>query len=288
MTLDEANELVYFTVHPESKRLYKLDLGTGLISWNFIEQTLFGDASSHTYSWALEDIAIGDSGNIFAIMIDPILQDPGDNIPFTSTGKWLGLMDADANFLSPSLPLEVPTLVEYDPVLNHVFLATASNLATFDFDTNTNQISFVQGTDIPVGSGCTDFSISPDGTRLAYSCPGGNGGSGEFSIWDMAADNYHNIDGEWYLEDSPVSAVFNNEGTILLASDNTKLYLFDVVTHLLLEDYELGLEEGETVNKIRFSKDGELIILYLNNKIHIDGSRFMYMPMPPITATPLP
>jgi len=104
----------------------------------------------------------------------------------------------------------------------------------------------------------------------------------------MDPRSYFNIDGEWVLEGAPVSAVFNQEGTILIASDNTKLYFFDVVTHLLLEDFQLGLLEEETVNKIRFSKDGDLIIIYLNNKLHVPNSRFLYMPTPPLSGTPLP
>lgn len=288
MSLYEDGGLVYFLAHPESTRLYKLDLNSGVISYGVTTQTLSGLTSSHTYAFTLRDLAVAEDGNVFAILIDEVQFNPGDDIPFATSGKWMGVMDTDGNFLTASLPLSEPIRIEYDPVRDHVFLATASNLATIDYDTVTHSMIFVPGTDIEVGGSCTDFSISPDGNRLAYSCPNGNDRDNiEFSIWDMDPRVYHNIDGEWVLEDSPVSAVFNQEGTILIASDNSKLYFFDVVTHLLLEDYELGLLENETVKRIRFSKDGGLIIISLNNDIHIEGSRFLYMPTPAITGTPL-
>lgn len=282
-TMDTENGAVYMTVHPDSERLYRLDLNTGSIVSNFITQTIGG----FPYRWSLRDLALGENGNVFALMHDNINEDPGAGIPYSPDGNWLGLMTGTGTFLVESIPLEQPVRVEYDPVLDHVFLATASNLATFDFNAATNTLSFVQGTDIQVGSNCTDFSISPDGTRLAYSCPNGNRATTNFSIVDMAPDEYFDSDGEWFLGSSPVSATFNNAGTILIATDNDKLYFFDVVTHLILEDYELGLLEGESIRKIRVSPDGEFLIVFLENEVHDESSKFYWMPMPSITGTPL-
>ena len=282
-TVDEANGAIYMTVHPETKRLYKLDLNTGAITYNFVTQNIAG----YDYRWALRDLALGEDGNVFALMYDPILQDPGAGVPFASSGLWLGLFNGSAGFLTESIPLQDPVRVEYDPVLDHVFLATESNLATFDFDPATNALTFVEGTDIGVGSACTDFTTSPDGTRIAYSCPSGNRSTQDFSIVDMAPDQYFNSDGEWFLGSSPVSATFNKAGTILIATDNDKLYFFDVVTHLILEDFELGLLPGESIKKIRLSLDGQYLIVFLSNELHAENSKFYWMPMPAITGTPL-
>ena len=288
-TLDDVNGADYMTVHPESERLYRLDLNTGVVSWNRITQTLTSGLASHTYSWALRDLALGEDGNVFAIMFDNIRVDPELDLPFTSTGLWLGLMDRDGNFLNDSLPLEEPIRIEYEPLQNHVFLATASNLATFDFDPLSNVLSFVEDTDQQVGSACTDFSISSDGSRLAYSCPNGNRiGNDDFSILDMNPVAYFDIDGEWFLGSSPVSATFNNAGTILIATDNEKLYFFDVVTHLILEEFELGLLEGEQIRKIRLSRDGNLLLVFLDNEVHSPSSKFYWMSIPSISGTPLP
>ena len=286
-TLDEVNGAVYMTVHPETERLYRLDLNTGDITHGFIQQTLDGIGASHTYSWALRDLALGEDGNVFAIMLDGVLADPENAIPYTSTGLWLGIMDPNGAFLADSLPLDSPIRIEYDDVLDHVFLATESNLATFDFDPVSNLITFIPGTDIPVGNSCTDFTTSPDGTRLAYSCPDGNRKDPNFSIVDMSPTAYYNSDGEWYLGSSPVSATFNASGTILIATDNDKLYFFDVVTHLILEDFELGLVEGEQIQKIRISADGEFLIIFLQNDLHAESSKFYWMPMPAVVGTPL-
>jgi len=84
-----------------------------------------------------------------------------------------------------------------------------------------------------------------------------------------------------------VSATFNKAGTILIATDNDKLYFFDVVTHLILEDFELGLLPGESIKKIRLSLDGQYLIVFLSNELHEESSKFYWMPMPAITGTSL-
>lgn len=289
-TLDADNNLVYMTVHPESERLYRLDLETGKIDWNPVSQVISNadNTGSFEYTFGLRDLTLGENGNVFAIMYDGAQFDPGNGIPFASTGLWLGLLNSNANLLIPSIPLEQPIRIEYDPVLDHVFLATESNLATFNFNPGSNELGFVQGTDIAVGSGCTDFDISPDGTRLAYTCPQGNYGiEDDTSIADMDPESYFNNDGAWVFENTPISATFNADGTLLIGTDNERLYFYDVVRHLILEDFEMGLLEGETVRKIRLSRDGQLLYIFLDNSIRADNSKFYWMPMPAISGTPL-
>jgi hypothetical protein len=64
-----------------------------------------------------------------------------------------------------------------------------------DFDPLKNALTFVPFTDVAVGNSCTDFTTSPDGTRLAYTCPTGNRSEPNFSIVDMAPDDYFDSDG---------------------------------------------------------------------------------------------
>ncbi len=285
-TLDEERGIVYMTVHPETERLYRLDLNTGLITNNRVRFTFANEFGIFGYSWALRDIALGEDGNVFAIMFDSVQENPENQIPFTDTGLWLGLLrGSDGAFLEDPRPLLEPIRIEYDPVRDHVFLATQSNLATFNFDPAQNVLSFIQGTDIAVGSGCTDFSISPNGNRLAYTCPNGNRPSPEFSIVDMAPDDYFNSDGAWFLGSEPVSATFDSTGTLLIATDNTRLYFFDAASHLILEDFELGLLEGESIRKIRPSKDGNLLYIFLQNDVNDPSSKFYWMPMPDIIGS---
>ncbi len=284
-TLDEVNGQVFMTVHPESERLYRLDLNTATITHNPVQQTITRMAGSWTYHWALRDIARGENGNVFAIMLDGPGVDPEIvNLPFTDTRLWLGLMDPDATFLTEAIPLLEPVRVEYDPLMDHLFLATETNLATFDFNPASNTLTFIDGTDIQVGENCTDFQISPDGLRLAYTCPNGNrpldSADGEFSIVDMNPRSYYDSDGEWFLGSSPVSATFSADGTMLVATDNDRLFFYDVATHLILEDFELGLLEGEAIRKIRISRDGDLLYLFLNNDIHAENSKFYWMNIP--------
>ena len=79
----------------------------------------------------------------------------------------MGLLDGSGNFLRDSIPLESLVRIEYDDLLDHVFLTTESNLATFDYDPENYILNLVPDTDISVGNSCMDFTTSPDGTRLA-------------------------------------------------------------------------------------------------------------------------
>jgi len=268
------------SVHPESERLYKLSYATGTVSYVRLAE------GGRQYS--VRDMALADNGKLFAILFDADqLEDP----PLAESGLWLGLLDQFGRFVVPSIPLADPITIDYDPVHRRVFLTTESNLATFLYDSNENTIEFVVGTDISVGSACTDFAISPDGNRLAYPCPAGNVESDvlepHVGIHDLDPVDYKNPDGEWYMGSTPVSTVFNKDGTILISTDGSKLFFFDVVTHLLLEDFELGLLGNEVVRKIRLSKDGNYLLILMTNALGATSGKMYWMPMPALTGTPL-
>ena len=285
LLLDAANGLVYFNVHPEAPRLYRLDLNTGTITNKLITEL------GRRYS--TRDLALGESGTVFAILFDTAKVAPEDpDIPFTDTGLYLGLLYGDGSLVRPSLPLQDPIRIEYDSVFKRIFLATQSNLATFNYNTVNHEMVFVTGTDIPVGSACTDFAISPDGRRLAYPCPAGNLeddlSAPHIGIHDLDPVDYKNPDGEWYLGVAPVSATFSPDGTLLIATDGTKIYFFDVVTHLLLKDYELGAQTGEIVSKVRLSRDGKFLLVFMKNDLGAPASKVYWMPIPAeIVGTPL-
>ncbi len=272
LTLDDENNVVYFSTHPETERLYKLELNTGIVSYNRIIE------GERQYSPI--DIVPGEDGNLFVLLHD---RSPGDS-PAVN-GLWMGILNGDAEPVVPSLPLDSPVRVAYDRVQQRVFLTTESNLATFGFFPETNEFIFVDGTDIPVGSGCTDFDVSPNGDRLAYACPNGNNETiTPFAIHDLDPVDYHNPDGEWYLGASPVSATFGHEGNLLIATDGDHLFFFDVITHLLLEKYDLGLAPGDVVRKIRLSRDGELLLVFLQNELDSPNGKMLWMPMPDING----
>lgn len=276
LTLDEAAGTVYFSTHPETERLYKLDLNTGIISYNRIVE---GERQ-----FSPLDIVPGEDGNLFVLLHD---RSPGDS-PAVN-GLWMGILDGNADPVVPSLPLDSPVRIVYDRVQQRVFVTTESNLATFEFFPDTIEFTFVDGTDIPVGSGCTDFAVSPDGNRLAYACPNGNNETiTPFAIHDLDPVDYHNPDGEWYLGNSPVSATFSAGGDLLIATDGSQLYFFDVVTHLLLDKYQLGLAPGDVVRKLRLSRDGELLLVFMQNELDSPNGKMIWMPMPDIQGTPLP
>ena len=276
MTLDDEHNIVYFSTHPETERLYKLDLNSGIISYNRIieEERQFSPV----------DMVLGEDGNLFTL-----LHDRSEGESPAANGLWMGLLDTNADPVVPNLPLDSPVRVVYDGVNKRVFLTTESNLATFNFNPESNEFSFVTGTDIPVGSGCTDFAVSPDGNRLAYACPNGNNEEiTPFAIHDLDPMDYHNPDGEWYLGSSPVSATFSKDGDMLIATDGYELFFFDVVTHLLIRKYDIGNGPDDEVKQIRLSRDGDLLLIFMANELDSDNGRFFWMPMPDISGTPLP
>jgi hypothetical protein len=275
LTLDDENNVVYFSTHPETERLYKLNLNNGIVSYNRIIE---GERQ-----FSPLDIVPGEDGNLFVLLHD---RSTGDS-PAVN-GLWLGILDGNADPVVPSLPLDSPVRVVYDKLQQRVYVTTESNLATFNFFPDSNEFAFVDGTDIPVGSGCTDFAVSPDGNRLAYACPNGNNETvTPFAIHDLDPVDYHNPDGEWYLGASPVSATFSEAGDMLIATDGNQLFFFDVVTHLLLEKYDLGIAAGDVVKKIRLSRDGQLLLVFLENDLDSENGKMLWMPMPDLQGTPL-
>ena len=270
MELDKNSGTVYLSTHPESQRMYQLDIPSGAFTYHRL--------SEGGRSFIPRDFAIGEDGNVFTLLFDP-LYELEDNGP-AEEGLWMGIFNRDGDPTRETIALKSPVRIEYDATKKHVFLTTESNLVTFDFNPADQSINFVSGTDVPVGSGCTDFRISPDGERLAYTCPTGNEMTAHTSIVDMDPRDYYNNDGEWLLENAPVSAVFDPSGETLIATDNEKLYFFDVETHVLLDSYPLGLLEGETVKKIRLSLDGEFVMLLMNTALNAASGKLYWLPLP--------
>lgn len=270
MELDSGSGTVYLSTHPESQRIYQLDIPSGAFTYHRL--------SEGGRNFIPKDFAIGEDGNVFTLLFDPIfaLEENGP----AKEGLWMGIFNKDGDPTRSAIPLLGPVRIEYDSTKKHVFLTTESNLVTFDFNPADQSITFVPGTDIPVGSGCTDFSISPDGERLAYSCPNGNELTPHSSIVDIDPRDYYNNDGEWFLDSAPVSAVFDPSGKTLIATDGEKLYFFDVESHLLLDSYPLGLLDGETVNKIRLSMDGEFVMLLMNAELNASTGKIYWLPLP--------
>ena len=270
MELDVNSGTVYLSTHPESQRMYQLDIPSGAFTYH---RLIEGGRS-----FIPRDFAIGENGNVFTLLFDPIFE-LEENGP-AEEGLWMGIFNKDGDATRPAIPLLGPVRIEYDSTKRHLFLTTESNLVTFDFNPSDQSLTFVPGTDIPVGSACTDFSVSPDGERLAYSCPNGNEVTPHTSIVDINPRDYYNNDGEWFLDGAPVSAVFDPSGKNLIATDGEKLYFFDVETHLLLNSYPLGLVAGETVNKVRLSMDGEFVMLLMNAELNATAGKIYWLPLP--------
>jgi hypothetical protein len=75
---------------------------------------------------------------------------------------------------------------------------------------------------------------------------------------------------------------------MLLATDGRKLFFFDVITHLLIEKYELGLLPSETVKSIRLSRDGDYLLVFIQNEFDAPSGKMYWMKMPNISGTPIP
>lgn len=271
MTLDAANGVVYFTTQPRSERLYRLILSTGTIDHARLQ--------ANGRDFIPRELALGEDGSIFAVLFDPHFEEEED--PPAPEGLWMGVVPPSGELDDGVVPLESPVNIYYDPTQQHVFLRTESNLATFDFDPSTNGFTFVPDTDVPVGSGCTDFSISPDGDHLAYACPQGNDPDNDrTSLIDMSPTDYYDAAGEWILDSAPVSATFTPNGEKLLATDGEKLYRFDVDTHLRETTYEMNLPEEQSIKRIRVSRDGQFLLLLMQGESGSASGHMHWMRLP--------
>jgi len=271
LVLDAANQIVYLTTKPATERLYRLNLVSKQITYRRLRE-----GNRHLIPISL---APAENGNIFAILFDPDYLEEEPKGP-ANKGLWMGLINPNGMFVRPNVPMEEPKRIEYDPVRKHVLVATESNLVTFVFDPVTLTLDFVPNTDVTVGSGCTDFSISPDGYRLAYSCPQGNATVPRNSIIDMNPLDYYDADGEWNLNGSPISASFTADGETLIATDGARLYFFNVFNHLLRGSFNLDLAQGESVRKVRVSRDGQLVMVFMNATLDDATGRVYWLSMP--------
>ncbi|MDO9318004.1 MAG: hypothetical protein Q7V56_07365 [Gammaproteobacteria bacterium] len=273
MLLDAQSGTVYLTTHPASQRMYQLDIPSGAYTFHRLREG--------GRDFIPRDMALGEDGKVFTLLFDPVFELEEDGP--AEEGLWMGLFNNEGEPEIAAIPLLSPIRIEYDQLKKHLFLTTESNLVTFDFDTLTQSLTFVPGTDIPVGSGCTDFSISPDGERLAYACPQGNEATPHTSIVDMDPREYYDSDGEWLLEGTPVSATFDSTGATLIATDGEKVYFFDAAKHLLLKSYPLGFPSGEVVRKIRLSRDGKLLLVFMEAALNAATGKIYWVPMPSLT-----
>jgi hypothetical protein len=189
-------------------------------------------------------------------------------------------MNPNGLFIRPNIPMEEPKRIDYDAARKHVLVATESNLVTFVFDPLALTLDFVSNTDVPVGSGCTDFSISPNGYRLAYSCPKSNATVPRNSIIDMNPLDYYDADAEWNLNGSPVSASFSQDGETLIATDGATLYFFNVFNHLLRKSFSPNLAAGESMRKVRVSRDGQLVMILMKATLGDATGKVYCLPMP--------
>ena len=269
LLLDPAAGAVFMTTHPASQRMYQLDIASGAFTFRRLREG--------GRDFIPRDMALGEDGKVFTLLFDPVyaLEEDGP----AKEGSWMGLFNNEGKPEIAAIPLLSPRRIEYDRLKKHLFLTTESNLVTFDFNTATQGLAFVPGTDIPVGSGCTDFSISPNGERLAYSCPQGNETTPHTSIVDMNPREYYDSDGEWLLDGAPVSATFDSSGAMLIATDGAKLYYFDAAQHRLLKSYPLGFPAGEVVKKIRPSMDGKLLLIFLDAGLNATTGKISWVPM---------
>lgn len=105
LLLDEERGLLYFNVHPESQRLYKLNLNSGVISNHRLTESI--------RKYSVRDIALGENGNLFTILFDAEQAEPADPLePTAASGLWLGLLNSDGGIIRPSIPLADPIRIE--------------------------------------------------------------------------------------------------------------------------------------------------------------------------------
>lgn len=211
MALDAAGGLLYVTLSAASS-LARINLETGAVS-------------TIALPGVARDVVVGNGGRAFALLgtadagMNPVVVIDGASgtaartIPLGSDGFGAGFLGHDG----PG-----------NQLLVGVAGLSPSTLSRFAFDADAGTLTLSQSTRA-VGSNGQDLAVSPDGTRVAFACGGGNGVG--YTIFDIDSRDLTMSRGEWNTGAYPRAAAFSLDGTRLLATNGGALVLFNAATH---------------------------------------------------------
>ncbi len=255
LELDAQNGFLY-AAHPAASYVTKIDIVNNIQSQLSVSTgavhlaagnngEVFATIDSSTY-W--HPVALS-SGASFSIISNATGNGYGELIVFDKTGNQL---IAGITGLSPSSL----TRSSYDPI-SHTLTESE-----YLWDT---------------GGNGQDIAISPDDNHLAFVDGAGNG-TPPYTIYDFSSQGFGTVYGAWNTGAYPTSADFDPSGKYLVATNRYSIQVFDVATHALLTQYSLDFTgcDYDLVKKVRFSRGGRIIYLFVNCGFTQDSGRLYW------------
>lgn len=200
------------------------------------------------------------------------------DIAFAITEAWtngyISVIDIKEKEVLNSIKVSIygSKLIEYDSNYNNLFIAetgsSSSDIIRYSFNEETKELKIEQ--QIDGGANGIDLSLSKDGKHLVFCCGGGNGDG--YTIFDFDATNLEKKFGAFETGAYPTSGAFSSDGNYFIASNGSKLMLFDANNHFLISDIKSDSSLA-TKDEVVFSRGDNIIY-------DIVGSRIYYFKNP--------
>lgn len=248
MALDDGNGLLYVALAGSSS-LARIDLATDALT-------------TVALAGAARDVAVGNGGRVFALLAST-----------DSTTNPVAVIDGAAGTVERTIPLGNAAFgagfLAFDRPGNQLIVGveglSPSSLHRYAFDASAVTLTLTQSRTNAGGNG-QELVVSPDGTRVAFPCGGGNNSSGSgasYTVVDFDSRDLMNTRGEWNVGAYPRSAAFSPDGRRLLATNGGVMSLFNVETHARLPDPSGGGGCSDaSVKRVRFSRGGRIGFAY--------------------------
>ncbi|MGZ6090686.1 MAG: WD40 repeat domain-containing protein, partial [Polyangiales bacterium] len=254
LALDGSRSLLYASLFPATK-LARVNLATGVVTYVPL-------------SIAVKNIALGPDGQVLGLAIAD------------GTTRVVVIDGLNAKELGIKMPPAFTNagLLAFVPATSTLFLAdvgsSPSRFGRYAFGSSST-LTLVQDSFACYNG--RELALSPDGTRLAIACGGGNGTG--YSIYDFAAADLTSWAGEWTTGAYPTAAAFSPDGTRFGSSDTKVLQLFDAKSHALLKSSSVSVCSS-SFEHVRFSPDGKLLIGMTDCLSASGGKQLAWVPVP--------
>ncbi|MEN2773457.1 dockerin type I domain-containing protein [Acetivibrio clariflavus] len=197
-----------------------------------------------------------------------------ENIAFAISDDWpkgyISIIDIQEKKVLNSIEVSVykSGLIEYDPIYNNLFFADSgtspSSLYRYSFNEVTKELKIEQKIN-NAGGNARDMNISNDGKHLVLCCGSGNGDG--YTIFDFDATNLERKFDEFDTGAYPNSGAFSNDGNYFIASNGSKLLLFDANNHSLINTIKSG-SYAAAYDKVLFSRGDNIIYNIVESRIY--------------------
>lgn len=262
MALDEVSGLLYVALNAAAS-VARVNLETGVVTSIAVDSPAL-------------DVTVGAGGRVFALLTST-----------DSSHTPVAIIDGPAGAVVRTVqlgrdPLGAGLLASDGPggqLLLGVADLSPSALyrVAFDADAGTLTLGQMRRT---LGSNGLDLAVSPDGTRVAFSCGSGNGMG--YTIFDVDSRNLDTSRGEWNTGAYPTSAVFSRDGQRLLATNRDDLILFNASTHAEIRRVEIDERacSAASVRRVALSRGGRLAFAFADCEADRSGGYLYWWVLP--------